>query len=147
MSVDRVGISLCYDDLTDGSRLVEDLDVLKDIGPDFVEVCPQRLGSIVGGRIDWGRLTVVKEMLNAAGLEYTVDLPLRLNLMDLDRLKLQRSILESEVGFAGEIGASIVVCHVGVRDNRRHARHSLGVQLAAERTVLREVGDLAGNLG
>lgn len=147
MSFERVGISLCHDDLTDVGRLADDLEVLKELGPDFVEVCPQRLGVILGGQIDWGRMEAVRALLAAAGLGYTVHPPLRLNLMDLDRLELQRSILESGVRFAGEIGASVVVCHAGVRKNRHHARHSLGVQLAAERSVLREVGDVAGELG
>lgn len=49
--------------------------------------------------------------------------------------------------FAGEIGALTVVCHAGVRNNRQHARHSLMAQLDTERRVLREVGDLAAELG
>lgn len=121
--------------------------MLHEVGPDFVEVCPQGLGIIVGGSIDWDRMSLVKEVLAASDHGYTVHPPLRLNLMDLDRLELQQSILESGVLFAGEIGAPIVVCHAGVRDNRRHARHSLMAQLDAERRVLREMGDLAGELG
>lgn len=147
MSVQRVGISLRYEDVADVAELANDLEMLQEIGPDFVEVCPQGLGIIVGGQIDWERLAPVKEALAAADLEYTVHPPLRLNLMDLDQLGLQRSILESGVRFAGEIGASVVVCHAGVRDNHRHARHSLSEQLATERRVLHEVGDLAGELG
>lgn len=147
MAVQRVGISLRYEDVADAARLAEDLEMLREVGSDFVEVCPQGLGIIVGGRLDWARVDAAKEVLAEADLEYTVHPPLRLNLMDLDRLELQRSILESGVRFAGEVGASIVVCHAGVRDNRRHARHSLSVQLATERRVLGEVGDLAGELG
>lgn len=147
LAVQRVGISLRHEDVADAATLADDLEMLHEVRPDFVEVCPQGLGIIVGGEIDWHRLAPVKEVLAAADLEYTVHPPLRLNLMDLDRLELQRSILESGVRFAGEIGAPVVVCHAGVRDNRRHARHSLSIQLATERTVLREVGDLAGELG
>lgn len=147
MSIRKLGISLRHEDVADVARLADDLELLRDIGPDFVEVCPQGLGVIVGGRLDWSRLYPVKEMLEATDLEYTVHPPLRLNLMDLDRLELQRDILESGIRFAGEVGAPVVVCHAGVRDNRRHARHSLSVQLATERRVLSEVGDLAGELG
>lgn len=147
MSVKRLGISLRYEDVADGARLAGDLEMLREIGADFVEVCPQGLGIIVGGRLDPARLAPVKETLAAADLGYTVHPPLRLNLMDLDRLELQRSVLESGVRFAGEIGASTVVCHAGVRHNRRHAHHSLNAQLATERETLREVGDLAGGLG
>lgn len=68
--------------------------MLHVVGPDFVEVCPQGLGIIVGSQIDWDRLAPVKKALAAADLEYTVHPPLRLNLMDLDRLELQRSILD-----------------------------------------------------
>ena len=147
MSVKRVGISLRHEDVADVAELAEDLEMLQGVGPDFVEVCPQGLGMIVGGHLDWDRLSLVRETLAAADLEYTVHPPLRLNLMDLDRIELQRNILESGVRFAGEIGAPIVVCHAGVRDNRRHSRHSLSVQLATERSLLCEVGDLAGDLG
>lgn len=147
MSVKKVGISLRHEDVTDADRLASDLEMLGEIGPDFVEVCPQGLGIIVGGQIDWDRLHSVKATLEAVDLEYTVHPPLRLNLMDLDRLEIQSNILESGVRFAGEIGATIVVCHAGVRDNRRHARHSLMEQLATERRVLGELGDLAGELG
>jgi sugar phosphate isomerase/epimerase len=147
LAVQRVGISLRHEDVADPMTLAGDLEVLHEIGPDFVEVCPQGLGVIVGGQLDWERMGAAKEVLAAADLEYTVHPPLRLNLMDLDRLELQRGILESGVRFAGEIGAPVVVCHAGVRDNRRHARHSLMAQLATERAVLRDVGDLAGELG
>lgn len=147
MTIQRVGISLRYEDVADAARITEDLEMLVEIGSDFVEVSPQGLGIIVGGQLDWDRLAPIKGALAASDLEYTVHPPLRLNLMDLDRLELQRSILESGVLFAGEINASTVVCHAGVRYNRRHARHSLNAQLAAERAMLRELGDLAGELG
>lgn len=82
MSVHRVGISLRHEDVADVAELADDLEMLQDLGPDFVEVCPQGLGIIVGGQIDWDRLAPVKEALAAADLEYTVHPPLRLNLMD-----------------------------------------------------------------
>ncbi len=147
MSLERVGISLRYGDVAPMSRLTEDLEMLHVIGSDFVELCPQGLGIIVGGQLNWSRIEEVRPVLDAADIGYTVHPPLRLNLMDLDRLELQRSILESSIAFAGETGASIVVCHAGVRDNRRHARHSFTGQLDTERNVLRELGDLAGELG
>lgn len=147
MSVPRLGISLRYEEVASAAKLAEDLEMLAEIGADFVEVCPQGLGIIVGGRIDWDRLEPVKEALASSDLEYTVHPPLRLNLMDLERLELQRNILESGVLFAGEISASAVVCHAGVRYNRQHAHHNLLAQMSAERDALREVGDLAGELG
>lgn len=147
LAMERVGISLRYEEVTDVSELASDLEALHDIGPDFVEVSPQGLGIIVGGKLDRESLVAVKEVLAEAEMKYTIHPPLRLNLMDLDRLELQRNILESSVRFAGEIGAPIVVCHAGVRDNRSHVRHSLSAQLSMERSVLREVGNLAGEVG
>ena len=35
-------------------------------GSDFVEVCPQRLGEIFGGRLDVGRTEALREALGAA---------------------------------------------------------------------------------
>ena len=49
MSIERLGISLRYEDVADAARLADDLAMLHEVGPDFVEVCPQRLGIIVGG--------------------------------------------------------------------------------------------------
>ena len=67
--------------------------------------------------------------------------------MDLGRQALQKEVLTSSVRFAGEIGASTVVCHAGQRVASRDARFRLRDQLSAERAALREVGDIAIELG
>jgi hypothetical protein len=43
--------------------LAEDLERLESAGPDFVEVWPQNLGVILGGRLDTSRLRAVGELL------------------------------------------------------------------------------------
>ncbi len=68
-------------------------------------------------------------------------------LMDLTSPGLQRDVLDASLRFAKGIGAGVVVCHAGQRVGARDARHNLGDQLAAERSALREAGDLAGDLG
>ena len=60
---------------------------------------------------------------------------------------LQRDVLNSSLRFAKGIGAEVVVCHAGQRVAARDARHSMEDQLSAERSALREAGDLAGELG
>lgn len=146
MSFRSVGINL-FGGYFAGDRALEmDLRALREAGPDFVEVCPHGLGAILGGELDEDRMPVLESILAAAGPAYTVHAPHALNLMDLDRLVLQRDVLTASVRFAARIGAGVVVCHAGKRE-LRHARHNLGDQLATERAVLREVGDLASDLG
>ena len=132
----------------DGARgLAEDLETLKSAGPDFVEVWPQNLGVILGGSLDTHRLRTAGELLLAAELVYTVHAPLEINLMDLTAHGLQRDVLDASLRFAKGIGAEVVVCHAGQRVAARDARHSMEDQLSAERSALREAGDLAGELG
>jgi sugar phosphate isomerase/epimerase len=127
--------------------LAEDLGTLESAGPDFVEVWPQNLGVILGGRLDTNRLRSVGDLLLEADLSYTVHAPLEVNLMDLTLPGLQRGVLDASLRFAKVIGAEAVVCHAGQRLGARDARHSMEAQLSAERSALREAGDLAGELG
>ncbi|MDP9440063.1 MAG: sugar phosphate isomerase/epimerase, partial [Actinomycetota bacterium] len=127
--------------------LAEDLGTLEGAGPDFVEVWPQNLGIILGGRLDTNRLRAVGELLLGADLAYTVHAPLEINLMDLTSPGLQRDVLDASLRFAKVIGAEVVVCHAGQRLGARDARHSMEAQFSAERSALREAGDLAGELG
>ena len=127
--------------------LAEDLAFLKSARPDFVEVWPQNLGVILGGSLDANRLRTVGELLLEAELAYTVHAPLEVNLMDLSTHGLQRDVLNSSLRFAKGIGAEVVVCRAGQRVGARDARHSMDDQLSAERSALREAGDLAGELG
>ncbi len=127
--------------------LAEDLGTLENAGPDFVEIWPQNLGVILGGRLDTNRLRAVGEVLLGAELAYAVHAPLEVNLMALTSHGLQRDVLDASLRFAKGIGAGVVVCHAGQRVGARDARHNMGDQLAAERSALREAGDLAGELG
>jgi sugar phosphate isomerase/epimerase len=128
-------------------RLAEDLTFLKSAGTDFVEVWPQNLGVILGGSLDTARLVAVGDLLLKADLAYTVHAPLEVNLMDRTSQGLQRDVLEASLRFAHAIGADVVVCHAGQRVGARDARHSMRDQLSAERSALREAGDLAEELG
>lgn len=127
--------------------LVEDLQTSKNAGADFVEIMPHELGIILGGELDAARLRPVREILLDADMDYTVHAPLEINLMDPTAPELQRDVLTSSIRFADEIGAEIVICHAGQRVGTRDARHSLKSQLAAERSALREAGEIAGELG
>jgi sugar phosphate isomerase/epimerase len=147
MALRSVGISLTNLHLDGTARLAEDLQALKIIGPDFVELWPHHLGVIIGGELSQSRLRPVRELLLEANLNYTVHAPLEVNLMDLANHRLQRDVLEASLRFAGAVGAGAVVCHAGQRVGPRDARHSLKEQLAAERSALREAGDLAVQLG
>jgi sugar phosphate isomerase/epimerase len=147
MSFRSVGTNLSRP-YTDGvSGLAEDLEALRSTGPDFVEVWPQNLGVILGGSLDANRLRTVGGLLLEAELAYTVHAPLEVNLMDLSTHGLQRDVLNSSLWFAKGIGAEVVVCHAGQRMGARDARHRMGDQLSAERSALREAGDLARELG
>ena len=134
-----------YEDGVGG--LAEDLKTLEGAGPDFVEIWPQNLGVILGGHLDTSRLRAVSELLLGADLAYTVHAPLEVNLMDLTSPGLQRDVLDASLRFAKVIGAGVVVCHAGQRVGARDARHSMGAQLSAERSALREAGNLAEELG
>ncbi len=147
MAFRSLGINLLRPCLGSVSGLTEDLEALKSARPDFVEVFPDQLGVILGGRLDPTRLQTVRELLIEADFAYTVHAPLEVNLMDLSTHDLQRAVLDACIRFANAIGASTVVCHAGERVGSRDSRHSLKAQLAAERSALREAGDLAGELG
>jgi sugar phosphate isomerase/epimerase len=147
MAFRSVGINqpyLCPDGI---SRLVGDLATIKSAGPDFVELMPHDLGVILSGGLDEFRLQIVRELLLETDLAYTVHAPLETNLMDLSTLDLQRDVLAASLRFASSIGAEVLVCHAGQRLGLRDARYSLKGQLAAERSALREAGELAGELG
>ncbi len=147
MAFRSVGTNLSRLYLDGVSGLAEDLEALKSAGPDFVEVWPQNLGVILGGSLDTNRLRAVGELLLEAELAYTVHAPLEVNLMDLTSHGLQRDVLDASLRFANGIGAEVVVCHAGQRVGARDARYSMADQLSAERSALREAGDLAGELG
>ncbi len=147
MAFRSVGTNLSRLYLDGAGGLAEDLGALKGAGPDFVEIWPQNLGVILGGGLDTNRLRAVGELLLEADLAYTVHAPLEVNLMDLTSHGLQRNVLDASLRFAKGIGAGVVVCHAGQRVGARDARHSIGEQLLAERSALREAGDLAGELG
>ena len=147
MAFRSVGTNLSRLYLDGVGSLAEDLGALKGAGPDFVEVWPQNLGLILGGRLDPDRLRAVGELLLEAELAYTVHAPLEVNLMDLTSHGLQRDALDASLRFAQGIGAGVVVCHAGQRVGARDAKHSMGHQISAERSALREAGDLAGELG
>jgi sugar phosphate isomerase/epimerase len=143
-----VGISLPYPCPGDSGReLTADLEVAKSAGPDFVEVFPDQMGVILGGKLVASRLPSVRESLLKANLAYTVHAPLEINLMDLTAHDLQRKVLGASIEFANAIGAGMVVCHAGQRIGSRDARYSLKNQLVAERAALREAGALAIELG
>src|SRR5918998_3272262 len=147
MAFRSVGINLPHLH-PDGTRgLTEDLEALKNAGPDFVEVWPHQLGLILGGSLNLTRLVPIQELLLEADLDYTVHAPLEVNLMDLTAPDIQRTVLDASLRFASCIGAEVLVCHAGQRVGARDARYNLTEQLAAERSALREVGDLAGELG
>jgi len=147
MAFRSVGTNLSRLYLDGVGGLAEDLGALKIAGPDFVEVWPQNLGLILGGKLDTNRLRAVGELLLAAELTYTVHAPLEVNLMDLTSHGLQRDVLDASLRFAKGIDAEVVVCHAGQRVGTRDARHSMRAQLSAERSALREAGELAGELG
>ena len=147
MAFRSVGINLPHLHLGGIRGLIEDLEALKNVGPDFVEVWPHQLGVILGGSLNLTQLVPIQELLLEADLDYTVHAPLEVNLMDLTALDIQRAVLDASLRFASCIGAKVVVCHAGQRIGARDTRYSLREQLATERSALREAGDLAGDLG
>ena len=147
MAYRRLGINVPCLYLENLSGLADNLEALTIAGPDFAEVWPHHLGVILGGSLDAHRLQQVREMLLKSNLAYSVHAPLEVNLMDLTAHDVQRDVLKASIWFANSIGANVVVCHAGQRIGARDARHSLREQLAAERSALREAGDLAGELG
>ena len=147
MAFRSVGINLPRLHLDGVRGLAEDLETLRRAAPDFVEVWPHHMGVILGGGLDAARLRAVRELLLETGLAYTVHAPLEVNLMDLSSHGLQRDVLDASLRFANHIGAEVLVCHAGQRLGARDARHSIRDQLSAERSALRDAGDLAGELG
>ena len=147
MALRSVGINLPHPYPDEVFGLSRHLEELREAGADFVELWPQSLGVILGGRLDGGRLEVVLEVLLDAGLAYTVHAPLEIDLMDPTARNRQRDALAASIRFADAVGASVVVCHAGQRRGRRDALHSFKDQLTSERDALREAGEIAGEMG
>jgi sugar phosphate isomerase/epimerase len=127
--------------------LPNDLALLEDLGPDFVEVWPEFLGLIVAGELDRQRADRIKNILLGARHSYTVHAPMDINLMDVRSGLPHRGTLDASVRFAAEVGAPTVVCHSGQRLARRDALVSLAEQISSQKEALREAGNLAGELG
>lgn len=142
-----LGLNLVHPGGSSDLALAKTLEGLRAAGAEFAEVAPHRLGAILGGRLVGERTEALRAVLGGAGLGYTVHAADRLNLMDTQRPQLQLDIFRSTLEFAARIGAMVVVYHSGQRVGARDARHSLSAQLAAERTALWEMGEVAGELG
>lgn len=93
--------------------LEQDLIQFQRVGFDYVEIPAHGVDAILNGRLNLRQTKRVKDVLARFDLKYTVHCSDWLNLMDVERFPLHKSIFEASIEFASEIEAEILVYHSG----------------------------------
>lgn len=117
-----------------------------EIGCDHVEVSARRLDMIAGGRIVDERVEAVDALLARHAIRPVLHANHAINLMDLPRLDMHRSVAEASVDIAARLGMPSIVVHSGrvPADVWLAARSRLR---AVEQDELKRLGDRAAAAG
>jgi len=83
------------------------------VGYDYVEVPADAIDVIFRGKLNLGRLQLLKEVLAQFKFRYTLHAPLALDLRARDDYELQLDLFSSSLELAAEIGAEVLVYHYG----------------------------------
>lgn len=105
--IDEVRIDGCLE------RFRSDLDHMRDIGLDAVELPVHGLDIILNGSLNVRRMEAVQAVLRDYQFLYSIHAPNPLNLMDRDNPRLHAEVLTATMEAARRIGAKAVVCHGG----------------------------------
>jgi len=97
----------------DVRRLEADLKFFQEVGYDYVEVPADAIDVIFCGKLNRGRLRLLKEVLAQFKFRYTLHAPLALDLRARDDYELQLDLFSSSLELAAEIGAEVLVYHYG----------------------------------
>jgi sugar phosphate isomerase/epimerase len=131
--------------LNDLSDLADELDMIEDLGVEWIELPTYDMDVVVGGRIRRPQLEALKRACAGRSVGYTVHGPLAINLMDEPyRLPRHMDVLAASLEVAAELGAEHYVVHSGLAPVQQGA----GLEAAYERQRegLARAGDMARRL-
>lgn len=94
-------------------KFKKDLEDIRYMGIDAVELPVHGLDVILNGQINTRRLEQVLEILKPYHFKYSVHSPNPLNLMDQTDPGLHADVLSASLEFARQVGARAVVVHAG----------------------------------
>jgi len=136
------------------NQFEHNLDTLVKMGYRVVEIGLEQFNLIINGEIKRPEFDNLKSLLKNFNLTYTVHGFLRLNLAYDERVELCRKIMNAQVEFCKEIGATCLVVHSGLeslttlRQGIRHTLLSNDELLQGERNevvALKVAGKLASD--
>lgn len=132
-------------------RLFQDLEKIRDMGIDAVELPPHGLDVILNGELSCRRMDEINGILAGFDFIYSVHAPNPINLMDQENPELHAKVMAASLLFAKNVNAKAVVYHGGrffaeEKFNRASSRRSLTGEeeqrlLAQEVAVLQRLAD------
>ena len=133
--------------------LAERLQMLADIGYDYVEFLPESWDIWLGGRVNHRRLKELTDVLDKFRdrLGYTMHLPGDTNMFDLDDREMHENLLQAGLEVGKAVGAVAMAYHCG-RRGQPPVGSSVAMQdlMAREREILLshadEIASWDGNL-
>jgi sugar phosphate isomerase/epimerase len=129
---------------------IADLNTVRDIGFDSIEICPEDFDAIGCGRLETKSVEMLVNILSAFEFKISVHVPQALNLFNRDQPEIHLEVLKSCFEFTKTVGGSILVYHPGrYVDNTEFGRFGKETLSHSEKTLLKRkeaevLQDLAG---
>ena len=101
----------------DITSLVNQIQLCKDANVDSLEVSIFETDVIVGKKINFPELKILKDTLLNKDMTYTVHGELSVNLLDQENFEDHKEILKRDIEVSGEINATHLVTHFGQTTN------------------------------
>jgi len=115
MKIDGIGMDFCgLGPINQLKQVEQNLDALADMGYKVVEIGLEQQNLIINGEIRRVEFENFKSVLKNFNLTYSVHGYLRLNLAYDERGDLCRKIMNTQIEFCKEIGATRLVIHSGL---------------------------------
>ena len=128
----------------DISALSNQIKLCKDANIDSLEVSIFETDVIVGKKINFPELKILKDTLNNKGMAYTVHGELSVNLLDQDYFDDHKEILKRDIEVSGEINATHLVTHFGQTTNAVYENKELyNSHLKRQEECYDELGEYA----
>ncbi|AIF70196.1 AP endonuclease [Palaeococcus pacificus DY20341] len=132
----RVGVSIYPPFVNRDKTLASVLADIKIKDYDFVEIFPHSLGLIKNGEVVENKLRNIETTLKGVGIEYTVRMPMSVNLRDHIYYSRHFKVAKAIVDVAIKLGAKIIVMQSG-----KTGRLDLEIE------ALQELANIAGKFG
>jgi sugar phosphate isomerase/epimerase len=105
--IDEVRIDGCME------KFAADLESIKGMGIEAVELPVHGLDAIVNGQLRYRRLEQALSILKNFKFVYSIHSPNPVNTMDRENPQLHADVLSASLEFARQVGAEVVVVHPG----------------------------------